>query len=79
MKQAFDSGTFRLQETRARGCGRFTTFYVVRVKGDGGVDWEWTEDPKQAAWVSSAWARKYARDREACGSKAWAVIDMGAA
>lgn len=60
------TNVFRCSEDRRFGRA-LKTFYVVRVKGDGGVDWEWTEDPKRAVLVSFYWARRFMADRRACG------------
>jgi hypothetical protein len=54
--------SFCLYETRGK-----TIWYVSKVKGDGGVDWEWTSIPEKATTVSFYWARRFMADRRACG------------
>lgn len=66
------TASFRLSETR----GYNKVVYVSKVKGDGGVDWEWTFDPKEAASVSFYWARRFMADRRACGVKTAAAIEL---
>lgn len=66
------TANFKLSESRHYN----KVFYVSKVKGDGGVDWEWTPDPKQAAVVSFYWARRFMADRRACGSKTAAAIEV---
>lgn len=58
--------SFILSETR--NVGR-STCYVTKVKGDDGVDWEWTDRADEAAKVSYYWARRFMADRRACGIK----------
>lgn len=33
--------------------------YIVRAKGDGGKDWEWTQDPKLKRPMSPYWTRRF--------------------
>lgn len=34
--------------------------YVSALPGDGGVDWEWTEDRKKAIALTPHWQRRFA-------------------
>lgn len=70
------TAVYRLSETRRFG-RTLRTFYVVRVKGDGGADWEWAEDPKHARAVSFYWARRFMADRRACGITTAQAIEVG--
>jgi len=55
--------------------GKFV--YIARVKGDGGVDWEWTSDPKQAMDVTPYWQRIFASDARLCKWRGWFVSPTG--
>lgn len=59
------------------GVGHKRIFYVARVKGDGGVDWEWTEDPKKAMHVPPYWQKIFASEAKLCGWKGWFVSPTG--
>lgn len=65
--------SFKLCETRWHS---FHPFYVSKVKGDEGKDWEWTENPKEAIEVSFAWAQRFMADRRACGKKTAYTIEV---
>jgi hypothetical protein len=65
---------FKLAETRHE-----RLFYVSRVKGDGGVDWEWTQDPESAAIVTYYWVRRFMADRDACGVKTAQCVEVASA
>lgn len=45
--------------------------YVSRVKGDGGVDWEWTGDYRLAANVSPWWTRRFLSEGRYLGRRRW--------
>lgn len=68
--------SFLLSETRGSG-RRMNVWYIAKVKGDGGVDWEWTDDVAKAASVSYYWARRFMADRRACGVKTASAQEIG--
>jgi hypothetical protein len=47
------------------------TRYVRKVKGDGGVDWEWTYEPAQATDVSQWWAARFLAEGRHMGRTRW--------
>ena len=67
-----DKECFRLYEIRNK-----TTWYVAKLKGKGGVDWEWTTDPEKAAKVTRYQARRFLKDRLACGIRSAAYDYLG--
>jgi hypothetical protein len=68
--------SFLLSESRGSGT-RATFWYVAKVKGDGGVDWEWTNDVGKAARVSYYWARRFMADRRSCGIRTARAQEIG--
>lgn len=50
--------------------GPKTRHYVAQVKGEGGVDWGYTEKRSEAKPLSRYWQRRFASDCRAVGSEA---------
>lgn len=47
-----------------------TLYYVAQVPGDGGKDWGYTEDPKQAILLNKYWQRRFNADCRHVGVQA---------
>ncbi len=47
--------------------------YVSEVKGDGGVDWGYTNEIKKAVILNHTQWQSFAKDMRECGSAAFAL------
>lgn len=54
-------------------------FYVSKVKGDGGKDWEWTTDRKKALALTPYWQSRFAADARALSWPGWFCSPTGKA
>ena len=48
----------------------YPVFYVAQVKGDGGVDWGYSTNAKDACHLSPYWVRRFKADCQAVGVEA---------
>lgn len=49
---------------------RKSPWYVAALPGDGGVDWEYTEDSTKAIHLSPYWKRRFSEDMRRVGDVA---------
>jgi hypothetical protein len=48
-------------------------WYVSEVKGDGGVDWGYTDDVTKAKVLNTWYWKQFAKDMRDCGTVAFAL------
>lgn len=51
--------------------------FVRRMPGDGGVDWEWTNDRKLAIALTPRQQRRFAKDARHCNWRGWFCSPVG--
>ena len=45
------------------------TWYAQNLPGDGGVDWGYTDKPREAINLSTYWMRRFVANARQCGDK----------
>lgn len=56
----------RLASYQPQHIGKYQTWYVQLLPGDGGKDWGWTTKREQAKPITQYWQRRFMADSRRC-------------